>query len=191
MNTALKSFEDAAVMDGQSRYAGDSRLHVNFYTKAVQNNFQSKEQGRPIFEDKEFIRIIVPGDKNSIVDTPVTQEHRNRFATKYERFKAGKAQATTGTPLEVWPQLTVSQVAELKGLNVFTVEQLADMPDNLAQRFMGAHNLRARAKLFLEAAAGESANSRVAAELEKRDVEIQALKEQVALLMAPKAAVKA
>ena len=79
--------------------------------------------------------------------------------------------------------MTVSVVAELKAMNVHTVEQLADMPDQLAQKIMGSHSLRARAKVFLEAAAGEAVNSKMAMELEKRDSEIDLLKKQMAELI--------
>ncbi len=181
MNATLPSYEESAVMDNSviARYAMDHKLMVNFYVRAVQNNFKSSQEGRPIFDEVEFVRIIIPGDTKTIIDTKVTNEYRNRFAEKYERFKKGMAQAQTGTPLEVWPQMTVGQVAELKAMHISTVEQLADLSDVLAQKIMGSFQLRQKAQVFLEAAKGEAQNSKMAAELEKRDIEIAALKAQV------------
>jgi len=184
---ALQSYDQAAVMDDQPRFALDKKLYVQFRIEPVMNNFKSAEAGRPIFDELEFIRIIVPGDKNTIIDTKVTPEYKARFREKYEAFKRNAVQATSGTPLEVWPQMTVGLVAELKAMHITTVEQLADLPDQLAQKIMGSHQLRAKAKLFLEAAAGDAATTKLAAELEKRDIEIEAMKAQLAQLVAAKA----
>lgn len=187
MNDALATYDSAAVMEVGARHAMDKRLFVNFYRKAVLNKFKSSQEGRPIFDEVDYVRIIIPGDKYNVVDTPATEEHtRVRFAEQYERFLKGQEQATSGTPLEMWPQLTISQVAELKAINVYTVEQLAEMSDQLAQKFMGNHQLRQKAKLYLEAAAGEAVTTKMQAELEKRDNEIETLKAQMAQLMATK-----
>ena len=189
MQMTLPSYEESAVMDAGTiaRYAMDKKLMVNFYVRAVQNTFKSAQEGRPIFDEVEFVRIIIPGDTKTLIDTKVNAEHRTRFAEMYDRFKKGLAQATSGTPLEVWPQMTVGQVAELKAMHISTVEQLADLPDTLAQKIMGSHQLRQKAQAFLDAAAGDAKNSKMAAELEKRDVEIAALKEQMQQFLAAQA----
>ena len=179
----LETYDEAAVMEDQARHALDKRLYVNFYVRAVMNHFKSAEQGRPIYDEKEYCRIIIPGDKNSVFDQPATAEHRLRFEPQYARFQKGQEQAVSGTPLEVWPQMTVGQVAELKAMHVTTVEQLAEMSDETAQKFMGNHKLRAKAQAFLAAAAGDSQNTKMALELEKRDSEIAAMKMQMEQLM--------
>lgn len=178
----LATYDQAAVMEDMPRHALDKKLFVQFYVKAVMNGFKSSEAGRPIFDEVDYIRVIIPGDKNNVVDTKVTEEHKMRFPAQYERFKKNQEQAVSGTPLEVWPQMTVGQVAELKAMHISTVEQLADLPDNLAQRIMGSHQLRAKAKVFLEAAAGEAVNTKMTAELEKRDNQIALMQEQLAQL---------
>ena len=189
MQMTLPSYEESAVMDAGTiaRYAMDKKLMVNFYVRAVENTFKSAQEGRPIFDEVEFVRIIIPGDTKTLIDTKVNAEHRTRFAEMYDRFKKGLTQSTSGTPLEVWPQMTVGQVAELKAMHISTVEQLADLPDALAQKIMGSHQLRQKAQAFLDAAAGDAKNSKMAAELEKRDVEIAALKEQMRQFFASQA----
>jgi len=179
---------DVMVYDDQNMneanvWAADSRLWVQFYSRAVQNKFKSDESGRPIFDEIPFVKIIVPGDKNLIVDTPAMEEHKHRFPKQWDRYKNGQKQSLDGTPLEAVTWLTVGQVAEFKALNICTVEQLADVPDQLAQRFMGCFELRRKAQAFLEAAKGEAATSKLAAELDKRDKEIEALKAQMAELI--------
>src|SRR4249920_2046793 len=107
-----------------NRYAGDAKLYVVFTMQAVKNGFRSEQEGRPIFDDVPHIRIHVPGDKTSVVERPVTDEDKQRFAAQWEKFQKNMEQAPEGTPLEQWPQLTISQVHEFKALNVLTVEQL-------------------------------------------------------------------
>ena len=179
----LMQYEEAKGFIDNPRYALDSRLHVTFYKKAVLNRYKSDQEGRPIFDEKDYVRIITPGDTKTIIDCPVAMSHRQRFHVQWDRYNKNQVQSVSGTPLEAWPQMSVGQVAELKAMNVSTVEQLASMPDNLAQRIMGSHELRRRAQAYLDAAASESHNSKLAAELEKRDSEIAALKIQMEKLM--------
>lgn len=186
----LASYESAAVMGNDSRNAADNRLFVEFFRKAVPNPFKSNEAGRPVFDEVDFVRISVPGDRNSNYESKVTDEHKQRFAARWERYQAGLSQAVSGTPLEQWPQMSVGTVATLKAMNVHTVEQLAEMPDQFAQQIMGNHDLRKKAKLFLEAAAGEAVNNKLQSELEKRDSEIETLKAQMAQLLAGQAGAK-
>lgn len=175
----LQTYDQAAVMEDQPRFALDKKLFVQFHLRAVLNNFKSAQEGRPIFDEVDYVRIIVPGDKNTVIDTKATPEYTTRFASRFELYKKNQSQAVTGTPLEVWPQMTVGQVAELKAMHIHTVEQLAELPDNLAQRIMGSHDLRRRAVAFLDLAAGDAANSKLSAELDKRDNEIELLKAQM------------
>lgn len=179
--TGLKDYDEVAVMDPSqnARYSADDKLFVKFYMRAVQNNFESNQKGRPIFDEKEYVKIMIPGDRNSNIDAPVTPEYKMRFAERYSRFKANEQQAQSGTPIDIWPQMTVGRVAELKALNIFTVEQIASLDDGHAHKIMGFNDLRTRAQAFLTTAEGDAENSKLAAELEKRDVEIQGLKEQI------------
>ncbi|WP_395443572.1 hypothetical protein [Caulobacter sp. UC70_42] len=101
-----------------------------FYSKPVKNNFRSESEGRPVFEDKEFVEILVPGDRKTVVDTLVKDEHKRRWPREYAAFKAGQEVPVEGTPLEEWPQITRSQVEELKFAHIRTVEQLASLPDD-------------------------------------------------------------
>jgi hypothetical protein len=175
----------------QPVFSQDKRLHVQFYRKAVKNSFKSSQVGRPIYEDVDYVRIFVPGDRNTQLDTPAIPHYQQRFADQWRRYKEGQEEGVDGTPLESWPALSVSQVAELKAVHVRTVEQLAEMSDQLAQKFMGSHALRQKAQAFLEAAKGTAEASKLAAELKKRDDEISAMKEQIALLAKPQPAAPA
>jgi len=191
MQGGLPTYDDAANLANQARFAMDHKLYVQFYIRPVMNNFRSSEEGRPIYEEQEYIRIIVPGDSKTTVDCPVDDIFRMRFEKQYDKFKKGLEQAVDGTPLEMWPQMTVGLCAELKAMNVSTVEQLASLDDGKAQKIMGSYDLRRKAQAFLDAAQGEAANNKMVAELTKRDDEITLLKNQMAELMKSAASAKA
>ena len=177
-----EGFSDIA-FQGQEA-PGDERLLVKFYFKPRQNPGKSKEAGRPIFEEREYISIMVPGNKDSIIERPVSDIERKRFPRHYHAFQQNKEQAPDGTPLSDWPGITRSQVEELKFAHVHTVEQLAEVSDVNAQSFMGIQKLKARAKLFIEAAEDNAITERLASELEERDATIAALQSQMGEMIA-------
>jgi len=145
-----------------NRYAMDDKLFVVFSMKAVKNGGRSDAEGRPIYDDVPHIRIHVPGDKNSIIEAPVTEEDKVRFASRWEKFQKNMQQSPEGTPLEMWPQLSISQVYEFKALGVMTVEQLAGMSDAHASKFMGGNELRRRAETYLKVAKDTAEAQRLA-----------------------------
>lgn len=163
--------------DQQSGRQGQGpKCPVVFYRRPVQNDAKSREEGRPIFEEKEWIRKFTPGDQTQQIEREVRPEDRHEYAEQYRQFKANEEQKVEGTYLDKVPFLTSAQVAELKAVNVRTVEELVAMPDALASKFQGFQSLKKRAADFLEAAKGAAVHEKLRAELEKRDNEIDALK---------------
>lgn len=155
----------------------DSRLAVQFYNRAVKNEDKSAEAGRPIFEDKIYIKIVVPGDNLSEIDRPMYNEDKGRFPKHWYDFqnRHGDDEVVTGTPLEEWALLTKGQAEELKGLKFRTVESIANCADVQLQRIgmiagMSPHSFRDKAKAFLNIA-------QTSADSEKREAEIQSLRE--------------
>lgn len=137
---------------GQSnaRFAQDDGLFVTFHLHPVLNDAKSKEQGRPIYEDKEYITIIIPGDKDNVVDRKVMEQDKMRFPRQYQQFKSYQENPQEGTPLSEWPGIARSQIEELKFFHVHTVEQLAAIPDSQSQKFMGINVLKQKAKAYLQ-----------------------------------------
>lgn len=166
---------------GAQQDPADARLWVRFEMRPTQDEAKSLEAGRPIYTEVEWIKIMVPGDRDT-EEHPVTDRDRARFARAYAAWKATGAEGVVGTPLEAWPQVTRSQVEELKFFKIHTVEQLATVPDAVGQKFMGINDLKKKAADFLAAAAGEAPVLKLQAELAKRDEEIvtlqKSLKEQ-------------
>jgi len=140
-----------------ARYAMDSKLYVNFYLRPVLQQTESDQANRPIFKDVEHIRIMVPGDKLSIVDRIASPDDKSRFADHYAKFAAGQAEQVVGTRLEMVPWMSRSKVEEYKYFGILTVEQLAAAGDNVGQKFMGFQQDKQRAQAFLDAATGTNA----------------------------------
>jgi len=179
------SYEGDKTYEDGRQYADDDKLRVRFEVHAVKNEYESNQQGRPIFFDQEYIQIVVPGSRD-VSTFPLDEHYKRRFAKAYARWKAegGGELKIQGTILAELPWLSKSQIAELNYSNVHTVEQLAEMSDVNAMKFMGSYQLRERAKNFMLAAAGEAPALKLQAELEQRDNHIQVLERKIEELQA-------
>ncbi len=161
--------------------AGDELLWVQFESASHFNDVATREQGRPIFEMKDYIKIIVPGDQSSIVHREIRPTDLERWPTQWAAYKNGKEQQS-GYPLSEVPWLSKSQVDEMSYFKLTTVEQLAAVSDSVCQRFMGLTNLREKAKVYLEQLRGEEPALKLQAELRTRDEQINGLTAQLAEL---------
>lgn len=183
VNTATMPTDWAAIPDApgldESRFAGDERLFVQFYRKPVLHPGLSREAGRAIYKETDYIKIMVPGDKLSVIDRPIDEIDRRRFAAKYEKWLAGAGNVVEGTPLSSLPKMTPSKVEEYKFFNVHTVEQLAEAPDNVGQKFFGFQEDKRAAKAFLEIAKGNAPIEKMNEELKSRDAKIEELQAQI------------
>lgn len=152
-----------------------------FYLRPVQNNFMSEQEGRPIFDEKEYVEIIIPGNRGTTVDERVKQEHRDRWPQFYAAFKAGQELAPEGTALEHWPPLIRAQVEELKHFNIRTVEQIAALDDASLSRAipMGGNALRDKAKRWLAEAAGHKQTETLAAENAAQQARMSAMENTI------------
>jgi hypothetical protein len=156
----------------------DSRLTVKFYKRPVKLEDESIAQGRPIFQEFDFIKILVPGDALTEIDTYVSEGHKSRFPIQWANYmnRQGSELSFNGTPLSEWPQISVSQAEELKGIKFHTVEAIAHASDQQLQKIgmiagMSPHNFRERAKTFLNLA-------KESADVSKRDEELALLREE-------------
>ncbi len=155
----------------------DKKLLVAFFKDTIKNETKSIEAGRPIFDEIDLIKIITPGSRDSFVGD-ATPEYQQRFLQQWTRYKAGRDQEIgNGTPLQMLPWITVSQLAEFRAVGVYTVEHLVGMADAISQKFMGHHQLKQRAQAYLDAAKESAPTVRLQAELEKRDEKIAAMDE--------------
>jgi hypothetical protein len=157
----------------------DDLLNVTFYKSSEQNNYETEKQGRPIFVEKDMVRIQIAGRNDLTIESEVRNEHKIRFPRQWQAFllKYETHTQAIGTPVEEWPAITRSEAEELKGLKFYTVEQVAAASDMQAQRMgMNAPVLIQKAKAFLEQARDTAFTQKQAAELARKDQEIAELK---------------
>ncbi|MDS1142392.1 hypothetical protein RE432_18315 [Pusillimonas sp. SM2304] len=156
---------------------------VEFYRDAVQNNFKSAQEGRPIFDEKDFVRIQTPGDTRTVIQRIASDQDKQRFPRSWEAFQRGVELAQEGTPLEEWNLVSRSQVKELKHVGVATVESLASVSDaNLQKMGPGYTQLRNRAQQYLDSSKDDAKATALARELEAANERIRLLEEANAAL---------
>ena len=158
---------------------GDEQLQVEF--------FIAKEID-PRWDGKPFIRINIPGDKTSVVEQPVREDHKRRFPRQWLYFQMKQNELESpqvlGVSLEEWcksspEDLTKAQIEELRILKFQTVEQIAAASDQQLQRIgMGGPGLRERAKAYLN----RRNRSETQAELEDTKKQLAELQAQMAAL---------
>lgn len=160
----------------ESPTSGANGLCVRFHLQPVLDQKASDKEHRPIYVEKEYVEIRVPGDRTLSVDEEVTDDHKRRFAQAYQAWKLRGETASDGMPLEQWPGATKADVEELRFFNVRTVEQLAALTDANARNIGKVLNLRKKAQDWIEASKGHAPIARLEGENAKLANEIEALK---------------
>lgn len=176
------------VFDGTKLDPSDN-CRPRFFHLPVENKAKSLAAGHPVFDDIEMVEIFIPGDAKSQPCHKVRDHHIRRWPTQYASFKSGHAQKLHGTPLEQWPGLSAGQIATFNACNIRTVQDIAELSDSQLQSIgMGAREIQARAKAWLEQASGAAVAERLAAENLEKDEELAELRRQMAELQAAVAA---
>lgn len=159
--------------------AGSKRgRFIQFYKKAVLMRARSKEEGRPIHEERDFVKIISgPGH---IVDREVKNEYDpivQEYYSVWQAYKQDRTDFVDGTRLEDYPSLSVAQIENLKALRIYTVEQLADATDNLKQTMgPGAGALVDAAKAWLGRVEQHALVSQQAEKIRELELNMEAMK---------------
>lgn len=174
----------------------DASLVATFVHRAVPNRAKSAAAGRPIYDDVEMCEIRIPGSRDMKpfpateishwVNDPQTGELRSityaeRFSRQYRQFKENATQTKSGTPLEGADFLTEARRAELRALNIYTVEQLAAIDgQELKNLGPGGRDFKNQAVALIEEAKLQVPNIKLAAELEAERACRQAAEEELA-----------
>lgn len=181
----------------------DAAAVALFRLHAVKNEGKSLEAGRPIYDDVEVCEIRFPGsravsvfpatafshwqgDINSGEQIPIT--YAERFMRQYQQFKMHNPQTKSGTPLADAAFLTEARRAELRALNIYTVEALATI-DGQELKNLG-HNgrdLKNKAQEYIEESKRGAPNLAMQAELEVLRARNAILEEDTKLLKERKA----
>lgn len=162
--------------DFETRDAGDTSVYAQFYIKPVKDEAETALQGRVIFKNKEYVRIIAPGNQNNIVDRPVSDLDRARFPRQYAKFQDDKnADQLEGTLLSEVGWVDPAQLEELAYMKIRTVEHLAGVTDDVCGKYAGLYDLKRRAQQVLKAAQDRAPVTALQDELRKKDEQIAEL----------------
>jgi hypothetical protein len=183
MTVAMAEYElTAQALDASynpDRRNPDDRLRVQFSTFPEIDQAATAKEGRPIFKEAIYINVMVPGERD-IVHRRAWEKDFERFPRQYSAFMNKQNQdLVSGTPLKIVPWLTLGQVKELEFFNCYTLEQLANMPDSQASKFMQIQKLKQLAKDHLQAAKEAAPLTAMRAEMDEKDNRISTMEKQI------------
>jgi hypothetical protein len=165
----------------------DEVLQASFYKHPVHLVAKSEEEGRPVYELRDYVRIEIPGRRDLMVEAPANDDHKRRFPIQWAQYvnsvdgrPDGKVEA--GTLLREWTLLTSAQVKELEHFRFFTVEQIAEASDFNIQHIgmaagMSPIALRDKARAFLQMARDGAVVMQQAGELAQERARTKAMEE--------------
>jgi hypothetical protein len=156
-------------------------IAVGFGLFPMQDDAASGKAGHPVFKDVEFCKKAVPGNRQSVMLQPATEQDKQRFPKAYAAFKERGAKPTVGLPVEEWPLVTRSQAMTLRAMHIHTVESLAEVSEgNVGSLGQGGRELIAKAKAYVKQASDGAALAQMAAERQDLLDTIAGLKAQMA-----------
>jgi hypothetical protein len=174
--------------DGTVSMGSDARLYVEFYAHSEHQPFKSQEAGRPIYEKRDYIKIIQPGERDQMI-REVTDLDRMRFPRQWQAYANQQEQVPDGTPIAVMFPQDPQICDQMRGLKVHTVEQLAGLGEEGIKRLgMGGRAYVERAKAFLNAASNMKGAHEMQRQIEAQTDEIATLKAALERLQAELAA---
>lgn len=145
------------------------RTVPHFYMKAVVDKHASRKEGRVVRKDVPYCEIQQIGDNKSIFHIRAEEPFQliydglrsshmasaaELWPQQWEAFQANEGDQIIGTRLAD-AGYSPSQVENLKSLKILTVEQLANLADNMVKKLgFDGDSLRTKARDYLEATKG-------------------------------------
>lgn len=177
--------------DMQRGYFGDTqgsqpdRRWVQFSARSWLNKVKSREAGRSVYDQVDWVTIQHPGDNLNKIERPATDQDRQEFSRQYAAFKAGREDIPEGTLLPVLFPVNPEIVDNLRALKIHTVEQLAELSDTQLQSVgMGGMKMRNAAKMFLDNAEKGKDFHALREQIERLTSDREADKQRIAALEA-------
>lgn len=159
------------------------RRYVEFYRGHKINGVRSQQEGRPIHDPVDMLKLIHPGERD-IHHLVVRDEHKFQFPRQWAAYEAGRSkEAQSGTPIETLYPNEPEMVKQFQGLHIFTAEQMAGLTEPGIMRLgMGGRAHVERAVKFLEHANRMAGASKLQAELDAEREKREALEEKMMLM---------
>lgn len=163
----------------------DDKLIVGFYRRSELNKFKSKEQGKPVYEGRDFVKIQHPGETLNILDRPIQDSDKQRWPRQWAAYAAGKHDTPDGVPIDLLFPNRPEIAATMRGYNIHTVEQLAGLSGTAIDTVgMGAQEWVNAAQRYMERANKGISHHQFENAMAHKDAEIRTMKRQIADLTA-------
>lgn len=161
---------------------GEEGVAARFYDRSVKTS-KIDDNGMPVFENVTYVEIRMKDNNTDVYDQPADKEKIRRFPLEYQRYQLERKQIKDGTPLNQFAFLDAAQIDTLKVRGIFTVEALAELPEEKAAQLnvVREHELAVK---FLE----NAKDNKVLLEWQEKEKayqdEIKRLQEEIAALKA-------
>ncbi len=170
---------------GLVQYGDDRNVTVIFSREPVFNEAKSREAGRPIYEERDFVTAFQPGERLQVPKFPVTDEHKRRWPRQWAAYIQNRPQESDGTPIDLLFAANISRCAMYKAYGVTTVEQLVNLSGNAIDTIgMGCQDDINRARTFLERAKAGVPLHRYEGKIAELESENRTLKESLSRMQA-------
>lgn len=166
--------------------AGDDQQFVVFDYHPALNRAKSRAEGRPVYDNEVWVKIIAPGEaKIQETHRKANDLDKRRFPRQWAAFVQGRPQITEGTTLEHLFPDQPNKVKMLNHYNIFTIEQLANLNGTGMNAIgMGATQDVEKAKQYIAQSEKGVNYHKFNTQMEQKDQQISALTQQVANLSA-------
>lgn len=158
----------------------EDRLIVAFYPKSVLNVAKSKAEGKRVCETKDYVKIQTPGETLTALDRLATDSDRKRWPRQWALYAQGKEQIPDGIPISLLFPAHPNIVDMLRGYNIHTVEQLANLSGSAIQTVgMGSQDWVNKAVKYLDQSTKGVDFHRFNKMAEEKDRQIATLERQI------------
>lgn len=162
-----------------SKHKGDSIAIFGLH--AVEDTAASDEAGHPVYKEKDYVRIISPGNDKEIIHREVTDDDKSRWPREWAAYQNKEEVPVEGTILTEWPQISRAQALTLEGMHVKTVEQLAEINDQaISNMGMGFRDLKNKAREFVKYRSGEAKIQKYAQQLRRATERLEQFEKDLA-----------
>ena len=180
----------------------DRPAYVRFERRAVKDSEATLAAGHYKSKDEDYALITPPYSKDlvekkvatwfkqveaNVVSGRVPEKHFHLWKETYKRWLEGQDAPVNGTSVKDWNTLSPAQCKNLIGAGCRTIEDLAQANDEAIRRIgMGAHDLKNKAKAWLQAAKDHGPLTMEVESLKKENdtlkASLDALQEQMKLM---------
>lgn len=140
--------------------------YVRFEQRPIEDRQKTKETGIVHYKDRIYALITPAGSKDvheeiaekwiqkqeeNARNGRIPPQHLDYYKRAYKDYLEGVETPDDGIPIKHCPIFTAAQVKQILAVNVRTVEDLAQAPENVLERIgMGARPLQQKARNYLE-----------------------------------------